>query len=1379
MRSIGFDFGSIYTKGVLLDERSHPELTLYARKELGDREAVARFLDDVHRRHPGDRFRCEIASNPLLAIGRGARLLDATVRSVIEIGGQTSKFLLLRPDGEPVDFATNEACAAGTGSFLEQQAKRLELSIEQLSALSAEARTGATVAGRCAVFAKSDMIHLQQKGTPVAEIAYGLCLAICRNALTTLLKGRDVIAPVLIAGGCARNAGVMRAFREILSIAPEELLQSPQAGLEGAIGAAAASAVTAPLDIEQIRALVDATLADSAPRRAALATLSRRGAVERRVEPEEIYDDPVEGFLGVDVGSVSTDLVLLDAKGALLSSIYLPTRGRPVDVLRNGLAILLSRFRGGLTVAGCGTTGSGRHLAARLIGADVVKNEITCQALGARAYVPDADTILEIGGQDSKFISMRNGAIRDFAMNKICAAGTGSFLEEQAREIGVAIVDDYARRAFAAAAPLDLGSRCTVFMETEVVSALHEGAGADDVCAGLAHSIVRNYLEKVVGTRRIGDSIVFQGGVASNDAVVAAFECALGRPIHVHPYNRISGAIGAAIAAIQAAKGRSDFRAIPADAQPTLKSFECRHCSNRCEVNVVGLGKEHAFFGDTCERYTNRSARDAPAELPPNLAEEYIERCQRAFEDAPESGLRIGIPRASIAFDSLVFWATFFRRLGHRPILSPPSSEETLRCGLKHLAVGVCLPIKLTAGHVHALLERGVDAVFLPSVIHLPGHDPSQSYPCPYTMAVPFMIKGERHLLSPVISLQDEEAFLDGFAACSDVLGATRAEMESAWRDAWRAQKAVDDEFARRADDLLEQHRFRHAFAILGKPYNTFDGWLNLSLFERLRRKGVLAIPQRFLPLSGDATVAFPWRYSTDMSSAAEFLAGRDDLRPVIVSNFGCGPDAFAVRQIEAELSATPHLFLEFDEHRGEAGLITRIEAFIDQIEANSGRATNGLTTSAKRARDTVDTLPPPGSLVRIPYFADHAFAFSGVLRFLGCNAAVLPPPSARIRALGERWSLGKECHAYSIVAGDLMELAQRSNGEHVTFYFPGTSLPCLLHEYGSGLRLLLRDLGVGNITVSAPSGADLMKACSIEALERFYVGLFSVELLVKAVCQVRPYEKEKGRADAVHRRNLERIESAMAGGNVLNALDESLAELSAIPAFPRGDRPVVGMAGDVYTKSNAVANADLFRWLEERGLEVWPSPFQIDLVDFGISRQLARSLETFDLSNLLLHGSLAVRRAVHQWRIHQVVDGRVTRENEPGYLQMKKLTAPYMPNESHELLFINVSKIVDFAQNDADGIINAICFNCMIGNASTAIIEKIRRDYDDLPIMSAVYSGEDDPSRRMALEAFVSQAKEHHRRRMVGAIGQIGQIGRDRTLYERYRGVFRGTLGQ
>ena len=316
-------------------------------------------------------------------------------------------------------------------------------------------------------------------------------------------------------------------------------MRSAYPGLEGAVGAAMVAAASGgeTHTLEDLRRCVFAALTSASGRRTTLEPLGPLRESGRKEEPTGAFGASLEGWLGVDLGSVSTDFVVLDRDGAVVSSVYLPTRGRPVDVLREGIEILRERFRDGLTILGCGATGSGRHLAARLLGADVVKNEITCQMLGTRHFIPGVESIVEIGGQDSKFIAVRDAGIADFVMNKICAAGTGSFLEEQARELGIDIYSEFTPLAFASEAPLDLGSRCTVFMETEVVNAIRHGIPAGAICAGLAYAIVKNYLNKVVGNRPLGSTIVFQGGVASNDAVVAAFERVIGAPVRVHPYN--------------------------------------------------------------------------------------------------------------------------------------------------------------------------------------------------------------------------------------------------------------------------------------------------------------------------------------------------------------------------------------------------------------------------------------------------------------------------------------------------------------------------------------------------------------------------------------------------------------------------------------------------------------------------------------------------------------------------------------------------------------------------------------------------------------------------------------------------------------------------
>jgi len=988
------------------------------------------------------------------------------------------------------------------------------------------------------------------------------------------------------------------------------------------------------------------------------------------VEPNGVFADSREGYLGVDVGSVSTDLVVLDAEGTLLSAVYLPTRGRPVDALSDGLEILRARFAGGLHVLGCTTTGSGRYIAGRLLGADVIKNEIICQLLGARHYIHDVDTVMEIGGQDSKFVSVCGGRIADFAMNKICAAGTGSFLEEQAQEMGIDIIGGFSKRAFASMLPRDLGASCTVFMETQVVGATLAGVPLDDICAGLAYSIVRNYLEKVVGRRPIGQRIVFQGGTASNDAVVAALAQTLDRPVTVHPFNRLSGAIGAALAARNAvgAGRKSTFKGFDSGLHPLLRTFECKRCSNRCEVSAIDTPEGPAFFGDTCERYTNKGIAGKCKNRLPNLAMEYMAACEAGFRDSSGDGRRIGIPRASTLMRFLPFWATFFRRIGFTPVLSTASSAETLTLGMRHLSVGVCLPIKLAAGHVNSLLQQEADLVFLPAIVRLPGNGPTEEYTCPYAMAV------------------------------------------------------------------------------LGKPYTVFDAHMNLNLFERLRKLDVLALPMPYLAPGPDAVkTTLPWRLSADIYRAAVAVRAIEGMYPLIISNFGCGPDAFVLRQVEAALRDKPCLVLEFDEHRGEAGVITRIEAFVDQVDA--AVSSPALARTRLPAARSVTTIPDVNSEIRIPYFADHVYAFSGLWRFKGYQTEVLPMPDQKVRLLGEQYAMGKECHAYPMILGDLIRLHREEHERRLVYYFPGTVIPCLLQQYGDSMRSIIEELGIENIDLCSPSGTKLLSVFGMEAAERFYLGLMAVELLVKAACQVRPYELEKGQCAALHRRNLLRLEAAVAGGNVLDALDESLRQLADIPVDRSRPRRLIGIAGDVYTKVNQTANNDLYTWLEARGLEVWPSPFQVDLVDFGISREFLHSLCNLGLPDLLIHASVAVRRAVHSWRVRHVVGSRIRRLQEPGYRESRRLASPYMPNENSELLFVNIARIVDFARHGADGIINAVCLNCMVGNASAAIIEKIRRDYDNVPIITAVYSGGETASQLMALDAFAGQVEARHSR--------------------------------
>jgi predicted CoA-substrate-specific enzyme activase len=1384
---LGIDMGSSATKAVLLDD------------DLGPLE----FTERANRGNPAEAFRAVVAqifgsrnisslrvgvtgagreimaapgevslANEVVSLALGAARCDPEGRSVIEIGAQTSRWVLLAraagasAEPEILDFSLNDVCAAGSGTFIEQQAARLKLSMEEFSKIAASARKGAPIAGRCSVFAKTDMIHLQQKGTPLEEIAYGLCLALARNYVATVLRGREALRPIVLAGGGFRNAGLVNAFRETLGLGQGECRLSTPPHFLGAWGAAigasdAGEAIKNP-GVDFLLSLLRPRTLRPRARSTALGALEIR-PVE---EPSPGAEEAVTGYLGVDIGSVSTNLVLVDPEGRVRAGVYLPTKGRPIEVLREGYRLLRERCPGGLELLGVGTTGSGRHLAGTLLRADVVHNEITCQLRSAVKYFPDVDTVFEIGGQDSKFISARDGKLVDFTMNKICAAGTGSFLEEQAEILGIRIEDEFSALAAASARPTDLGSRCTVFMESELADSLAHGIPVSDISAGLAFSIARNYLEKVVAGRPVGSSVVFQGGVASNPSVVRAFALETGKRIQVHPFNRISGAIGAAVMAAEkvarAARTSPDAAAIARrlGREYSVTSFTCPHCSNRCQVNRIAFGDEAAFFGDTCERYTARRGRSAfaapAADSLPDLFAERDERLASFIRNPPNPAARIGLPRASVLYEFLPFWAVFFNRLGAEVLVSPPSNGEILGIGLRRLPAETCLPIKIGFGHIEWFADKSVDGVFIPSVIDLHA-DPAESLSlCPYSESFPFMARAATRVrvLAPSVSLNgNPEDFLRSVSSLGEVLGATEAEMRQAYEGAAAAQKEFQESLRERGRRVLDSLApgGRPVWAILGRPYTLHDPFLNLNLSRHLARLGVLALPIDVLPLEGmkgvDWPGAPPWRYNQHVIQAALWTNERPDIQPVVLTNFGCGLDAFNLRHVSKVVSDQPHLVLEFDEHRAEAGLITRLEAFRDEV----GEALGGprVPPPAKRP----PRVPPEtyeayrNRRFVLPYFADHAYAFSGAFRGVGLEAEVLPLPDSETVALGEQYSTGKECHAYSVIAGDFVKFARSERRGGEVFYFPGTKDACVLAQYDKGLNYLAEDLGIDDLEALAPTAEFLPQVLTMRGMKLLWQGLVAIDLLVRASCAIRPYEVRKGVTDRIHLENLADIESGLAAGGIGPALKSCAERLKSVEVR-REQRPVVGIAGDVYTRINPVANHDLFLKLEELGCEVRPSSFFVDDVDFDLARSIRKKIVGRKYGTSTVMALLYLRKELEKVKIRKSLERAMPLPKDPTFGEVVRFVSPYFGLENNQTLLLNVAKMVEFVEEGADGVINAICFNCMLGTISAAIATRIRKDYDEIPIPTFIYAGAELGAERTRLEAFVYQVRQHAKRK-------------------------------
>ena len=629
---LGMDIGSVAFKLVALGSDRTLKYADYRRLHGQPSDILQNSLDDLKNKINIDSVRGVVITgsgahvaqnlvggeiiNEILTVSRTASELIPEVNTLIEMGGADSKLLCYSHSGDQLaltDFAMNSLCAAGTGSFLDQQANRLKVKIEEeFGTLALKSKHPPRIAGRCSVFAKSDMIHLQQIATPDYDIVAGLCYAVARNFKSAIARGKKIIKPIAFVGGVASNAGMIKAFEDILELEPGELVIPEQHRIFGAYGSALLAME------KKIGADFDLTVQKmSSRKRRELADIKTREKLVYSYPDQKHYKTTLtlkrgpepqvtEGYLGVDIGSLSTNLVVIDKDYNVIARRYLMTEGRPIEAVRRGLKEIGTELGDSIKIIGCGTTGSGRYLIGDFIGADAVRNEITAQARAAIQIDRRVDTIFEIGGQDSKYIAIDDGVVVDFEMNKACAAGTGSFLQEQAEKLNIKINEEFGERALASHCPVGCGERCTVFMESDLTSYQQAGVEKDDLVAGLAYSIAANYLTRVVQKRRIGEHVFFQGGVAWNKGVVAAFEKILGKSITVPPHHDVTGAIGAAIIAMEQGDGeQSRFRGFDlSDRKYTVESFTCEDCSNMCEVREVKIeGEKPLYYGSRCEKY--------------------------------------------------------------------------------------------------------------------------------------------------------------------------------------------------------------------------------------------------------------------------------------------------------------------------------------------------------------------------------------------------------------------------------------------------------------------------------------------------------------------------------------------------------------------------------------------------------------------------------------------------------------------------------------------------------------------------------------------------------------------------------------------------------
>ncbi|MBU1319870.1 MAG: CoA activase [candidate division Zixibacteria bacterium] len=1389
---LGLDIGSVALKAVVIN-RSGSVLHTYYKRVAGQPLALLRsVLDEILGMYDASDFAgvCSTGSGGRLAQDRiGGDFLNEVLSSlaanhrllpnictIIEMGGEDSKLISVQQDessGKLLldDLAMNSLCAAGTGSFLDQQASRLGLSIEgEFGELAVKSEHPPRIAGRCSVFAKSDMIHLQQTATPDYDIVAGLCYAVARNFKSAIATGKKFVKPISFQGGVAANVGMIKAFEDILDLKPGELIVPEMHKHMPALGAALYAATV------ENPALFDLRSGFSL-----ITDMGKTGGAEplTYIFPDsKCYDitssasvlsaDTTEGCLGIDIGSLSTNVVVIDKDNNVLARRYLMTAGRPLEAVRKGLKEVGDELAGRVRIAACGTTGSGRYLVGDFVGADIVRNEITAQATAAIAIDPKVDTIFEIGGQDSKFVSIDNGVVIDFEMNKACAAGTGSFLQEQAEKLDIRIETEFGERALNASCPVGCGERCTVFMESDLVAHQQSGADKDDLIAGLAYSIVNNYLTKVVQERRIGKHIFFQGGVAWNKAVVAAFENVTGQSVTVPPHHDVTGAIGAAmLAREEITTPESRFKGFDLTNKTyRLESFVCEDCSNMCEIRrVVMEGEEPLYYGSRCEKYdVDQSSREAEGPDLYKLREKYL---YAAFKRPVVEGRRsvtIGLPRVLIFHELYPFWSGFFRSLGYKTILSAPTNQRILDDGLQHFSSETCFPIKVTFGHIMDLVKKEVDYIFLPSIIsvHDEGSPHIQSYLCPYIQAIPYNVRANVDLshtnvklVSFAVSLRmDMSYLLENLRELMQMFGLTYTEYEAAVQAAFKSQTGFYGKCRDAGDEFLDSlDPDEKAVCVISRPYNGCDNKLSLEIPKKIRGLGVKVVPMDFLPLEkylpNINNSNMYWRFGQKILAAADFIRQHPNLYAVYITNFGCGPDSFITHFFAKQMEGKPFLQVEIDEHSADAGIITRLEAFLDSLKAY-------------RAKPIREKVVPPSNgngydrKVYIPYMSDHAVALAAAMEACGTEAEPLPQPTSESLNWGKKFTSGKECFPCQVTMGDMIRKIKEPgfDQDRAAFFMPSAGGPCRFGQYHLLQRSVLDKLGYNEVPIYSPDSENSYN--DFPFLEKRFrrvawAGVVATDLLFKLYRKYRPYVTNNPECDKLYKDYLNRLAGAIRRDeNLQQVLFSALSDFKRLSHNGTERKPVIAVVGEIFLRLNSFSNNSLIERLEELGAEVWLAPMSewIFYTNFTYKLQSRKDRDFKSFVGGYLKDKIQKN---DEKRLADVLLPHVPIAHEASVEDVIKLAQPFIDVSLSGEAILSVGKAIDYFNRGASGVINTLPFNCMPGTIVTSISKKVQSHCGGLPWLNLAYEGLEDKNEEIRLEAFLLQVRQFDENRRSG----------------------------
>lgn len=1258
----GIDVGSTTVKLVILNEQNESIFSKYERHFSDVKTATERVLREAESMIDTQGMTMSITGSggmgladvleipfvqEVIACTRTVEEVIPETDVAIELGGEDAKITFFEG---ALEQRMNGSCAGGTGAFIDQMAVLLKTDANGVNELAKNYKTIYPIASRCGVFAKTDVQPLINEGAAKEDIAASIFQAVVNQTIAGLAAGRKIKGNIAFLGGPLFFMSELRQrFIETLNIAPENVIFPENPQLFVAMGAAFYSEeaeVTTLKDLlhrlttaEEGHLSPSDTLEPLFEGEAELADFRMRHG-QAQAQEKSLSDHEGVAFLGIDAGSTTTKVALIDDSGNLMYSFYGNNQGQPLETTMTVLKDLYRKLPENVFIGKAAVTGYGEQLIKNALKVDIGEVETMAHYKAANHFQPGVDFILDIGGQDMKAMTIKDGALSSIQLNEACSSGCGSFIETFAKSLNYN-VEDFAKAALKSKAPVDLGSRCTVFMNSKVKQVQKEGASVGDISAGLSYSVIKNAIYKVIKVRRpeeLGEKIVCQGGTFYNEAVLRAFEMVTGREVVRPSIAGLMGAFGAALIALEnyeVGEKTETLSLAEIDTFTAEKEFtHCGLCENNCMLTVTLFSDGRQFItGNRCERGARIKIKREDKKV--NLVDYKYRRLFKYRPLRKKEAIRgeIGIPRVLNMYENYPLWHTFFSDLGFRVKLSPRSNKELYEQGMETIPSDTaCYPAKIAHGHIQALIDSGVPMIFYPGVVfeREESKEADNHFNCPIVQSYPDVIRnnvddireGKVDYRNPYLNLANEASVAKVLGRCFKDLGITQEEINSALHHAYEELEVFKEDIRQKGEEtlLMLNQKGERGVVLSGRPYH-LDPEINHGIAEVITQEGFHVLTEdsvSHLSDVGNLRVVNQWVYHSRLYAAARVVAKSKNLELVQLNSFGCGLDAVTTDQVEEIMDQYGKIYtvLKIDEGSNLGAIRIRLrslKAAVNERDKSNFEPTKRFEEPekivfTKEMRKKHTLLLPMLSPIHQSGLFDIALEASGY------NVVCLPAMDREAINVGLKFVNNDSCYPAIISIGQLVEALQSGKYDlnNTSVMMSQTGGGCRATNYIPLLRKALNDAGFPQVPVVSVSlgnkGVESNPGFkyTLPMLKRIVVAILYGDLFERVVYRTRPYELEKGQIDALHEEWLKKVEGNVRNGSLtqFNRNMKKIIKDFDTVSISNEVKPKVGVVGEILVKYSPTANNDIVRLLEAEGAEA-VVPDLIGFMNYSLYNQI------------------------------------------------------------------------------------------------------------------------------------------------------------------------------